>query len=134
LARGIHEAAQHFLRHAELDERRKVWRANRFYRLEPWDRIESERLRLEWEAWVDECHALVILATKAANWLAEEVRRTLNPFFFLEEGKFLVTRGPDFDLSHSTELHEFTTDEKGTMPGAIVERLRERDEDPRSVK
>jgi hypothetical protein len=128
LARTVHEAARYFQRHASLLEEQGRWQADRFYKnLGRWDPTAYEELLGEWNCWVDECHALVVIATKAANWFAEEVRRSLNPLFFLEGGKFLVTHGPDFELSYVTELHEFTPAEKAEMPQAILHRVRDRD-------
>lgn len=134
LARAVHHAASFFLRHAELDDHRRIWRAIEFYKqLTDWDPEARQRLEDQWDEWVEECHILIIQATKAANWFAEEVRRSLNPFFFLEEGKFLISQGPLLDLSFTTELHQFTPEEKVAMPQALIERVRARDRARRPV-
>lgn len=133
LARSVHEAARHFMQHSRLVEHRKVWRADQFYNLDRWDPPAYERLSREWDEWIDECYELLTIATKAANWFAEEVRRNLNPYFFLKEGKFLITKGPQSDLSFSTELHEFTAEEKVAMPKALFERVEASDSRRRPI-
>ena len=36
---------------------------------------------------------------EAANWLADVVRRDVNPMFFAAEGKFLIEGGPFIDFA-----------------------------------
>ena len=132
LARSLHEAASHFLLHAEQSGANDILMADRFYnRLNRWDPPAYELLAAEYDKWEDECHALLILATKAGNWFAEEVRRSINPFFYLLEGKFLVTAGPDETLVYRTSLYEFTADEKREMPESLLTPIRERERERR---
>lgn len=115
LAITCHQAVELFLRHAEKQEGRLY--ARQFYKdLREWDTEKHERLFRKWECWVETCELWLFAATKAANWMADVVRRDINPYFFLTDGKFVVERGPLMDLSWETMLLEFTDDEKASLP------------------
>lgn len=65
---------------------------------------------------------------KAANWLADTVRRDVNPAFFAVAGRFLLTLGPDATLGFETHVFEYTPEEKTAQPAmaeALVQRLQE---------
>ena len=66
----------------------------------------------KYDEWIDKCHHLLKEATKAVNWFADEVRENINPMFFTEQGKFLISEGPFSDMSFRTSLLEFTELEK----------------------
>jgi hypothetical protein len=77
----------------------------------------------EFDMWVEECHHLIIDATKAANWFREVVRRDINPMFFAADGKFVATYpwSVDMGLSHQYLLPEYTQDEKSSLPNSLPE-------------
>ena len=70
-----------------------------------------------WERWSAHMDLLICQATKAANWVAEVVRRDLNPAFFAVSGKFILTV-PD-DLSFVTSAPEYTAAERASLPASI---------------
>jgi hypothetical protein len=61
---------------------------------------------------------LIIEATRAANWFSDIVRRDLNPAFFTDKGRFVVTSG--FINKGDTILLEFTPEEKSAFPEAFL--------------
>lgn len=76
----------------------------------------EEKLWKEHEAWGEEVDALVVEATKAANWVADVVRRDINPMFFATKGKFTITYGPVEDLRTRTILPDYTEEERNGIP------------------
>jgi hypothetical protein len=68
----------------------------------------SERRNL-WEEYLSE---LIIEVVKAANWVADLVRRDINPLFMATDGKFSLIGGPDNKLSFYTSIPEYSIDEK----------------------
>ena len=126
LARALHAAAQHFLLHSSLSPDKESYIAERFYTAVPgWDQQRHQELVNAYDNWVAECHRLIVLATKAANWFADEVRRSINPFFFVKEGKFLITSGPYEGLRYTTALVEFSSEEKVEMPKRLIQTISE---------
>lgn len=65
--------------------------------------------RGRWEGYLGD---LIIEVVKAANWLAELVRRDINPLFMATDGKFSLIWGPDDNLSFHTIAPEYSADEK----------------------
>ena len=70
----------------------------------------------EHEAWGNEVDRLLVEATKTANWMADVVRRDINPMFFAAKGKFTITYGPVEDLRTRTMLPEYNEEERNGMP------------------
>ncbi len=52
------------------------------------------------------------------NWVADVVRREINPMFFATEGKFTVTTGPNMQFQFVTHVLEFTAEEMLGEPHA----------------
>ena len=63
----------------------------------------------KWENYLDE---LTYEVVKAANWLADIIRRDINPLFMATNGKFSIVIGPDDDLMYRTVVPEYSIDEK----------------------
>ena len=59
----------------------------------------------------------MIEATKAANWLADIVRRDINPMFYATKGKFFVIMGPYDMLEFRSYFFEYTEHEKKDLLG-----------------
>lgn len=124
LAIAAHEASRMFMRHAELHDDK--FRAIQFYKIEEWNPKRYRALLSEWEQWTDACYEWVYEATQAANWVADTVRRELNPLFFAKEGKFIVTQGPMMpDASFQTLLLEYSEPEWAMRPQELTRKVEE---------
>lgn len=114
----LHRAAQKFLEHSkkqgDLIYTDKFYKGNGNYN----PRYDAD-LEL-YNQWLDSCDELLKDATKAANWMADIVRRDINPMFFATEGKFLIIEGPFMDLSFRTRLLEFSEEEKQGFPESLL--------------
>ncbi|MBW4465643.1 MAG: HNH endonuclease [Pegethrix bostrychoides GSE-TBD4-15B] len=122
----LHKAARVFQKHCQIKEDSNgnlYYEGVRFYKIPEWDAEKYNRLSEEFNIWVEECHQLVIDATKAANWFREVVRRDINPMFFAADGKFVATYpwSGDMGLSHQYLLPEYTQDEKSSLPDSLPE-------------
>jgi hypothetical protein len=111
----MNTAAQRFLAETETrgDERVEVkYYKQRYYEQDVYDRLVDR-----WEDWNQHMALLITEATKAANWLADVVRRDLNPRFFSVAGKFTLTEPAD--LSYVTHTPEFTDEQKQQLPDGL---------------
>lgn len=111
----IYEAIQTFAEHCESSKTRDgILVEERFYKSRGWieDDNEYQQLFNEYKAWNGKCQNHVIEATKAANWLADVVRRDMNPLFFATKGKFFVIIGPYDMLTFRSYFFEYTDKEK----------------------
>ena len=124
LAIAAHQAARVFMRHSELIDTN--YRAVQFYKIDEWNPDRYHALLSEWENWTDSCYEWVYEATQAANWLADMVRRHLNPMFFAKEGKFLITQGPMMpDADFQTILLEYSEAERASRPDELIRKIEE---------
>jgi len=111
----IYEAIQTFVEHCKPSEAKDgILVEERFYKSRGLieDNDEYQQLFKEYEAWQKKCQDHVIEATKAANWLADIVRRDINPLFFATEGKFFIIMGPYDGLEFRSYFFEYTEKEK----------------------
>jgi hypothetical protein len=111
----IYEAIQTFEEHCEPSKAKdNILVEERFYKSHGWieDHNVYQQLFNEYEAWHGKCEKHVIEATKAANWLADVVRRDVNPLFFATKGKFFVIMGPYAGLTWRSVFLEYTEEEK----------------------
>jgi hypothetical protein len=119
LAFEMHEAIETFCQHCKIYEARDdMLIEERFYKSRGWieDNEEYQSLFKEYEDWKDKCYKHVIEATKAANWLADVVRRDINPLFFATEGKFYVVTGPHTPfMTFRSEFLEYDEKEKNKI-------------------
>jgi hypothetical protein len=121
----LHKAAEVFLKNCKIKEDKNgnlFYEGIQFYKISEWDTERYERLSKEFDDWVDECHQLIINATKAANWFREVVRRDINPMFFAVEGKFIATYpwSGGMGLSHRYLCPEYTQEEKDSLPDSLL--------------
>jgi hypothetical protein len=84
-----------------------AWKRNQWHTEEVFRELANKRDR--WDKYLDE---LVIEVAKAANWLAELVRRDVNPLFMATDGRFSLVWGPDERLTFHTIVPEYSADEK----------------------
>ena len=114
----IYEACQMFAEHCNPSESKEgILVEEKFYRSRGWieDHNEYQQLFKEYETWQKKCENHVIEATKAANWLADVVRRDINPLFFATKGKFFVIMGPYGMLEFRSYFFEYTEEEKSEL-------------------
>jgi hypothetical protein len=123
LVKALHEGAQDFLRHAEVNG--NWYTAIRFYKegmnWNPNYDADLERFN----EWINECYEWVYAATKAANWFSSVVRRDVDPRFLANKGKFLIEEGPFLDGKFRSSVIEFTEQEKKTLPESLFFKSKE---------
>ena len=111
----IYESIQTFAEHCKPSETKdNIEVEEMFYKSRGWieDDKQYHQLFNEYDAWQNRCKGHVIEATKAVNWLADVVRRDLNPLFFATKGKFFVIMGPYDNLAFRSCFFEYTEEEK----------------------
>lgn len=121
----LHNAASVFQKHCQIQDDGNgnlYYDGVQFYKIPEWDTEKYNRLSEEFDAWIEECHQLIIDATKAATWFREVVRRDINPMFFAADGKFIATYAwsGNMGLSHQYLLPEYTQDEKDRLPDSLL--------------
>lgn len=114
LSQAIEDMINKFTEHVSCEEGKLF--EDKFYNIGEWNPKRYDKLFIEYETWGNEVDNLVVEATKAANWVADVVRRDINPMFFATEGKFTITYGPMEDLRTSTVLPEYADEERKGMP------------------
>jgi hypothetical protein len=122
LAFSSNEAINVFLANAKQEH--DEWVGRKDYKEIGWNPDLYEAKFAEWDKWIDDLLGLVRETTKAANWFADVVRRDINPRFFATEGRFLLTEGPNMDLSFTTYMTTYTTEEKQGLPRTFLEKRR----------
>lgn len=121
-------AALTFEEHAVLVQGMTLLRGHQFYR-DAAGTPEARQALDEWGLWRMRCYAWIYEATKAVNWLADVVRRDLNPLFFAAEGKFAVIENHPLSGKRILKL-EYEPDERVAERIARLRELAEKDEPP----
>jgi hypothetical protein len=110
-----------YMKNAESRENYYVedrsWKRNQWHTEEVFRELANKRDR--WDKYLDE---LIIEVVKAANLLAELVRRDINPLFMATDGKFSLVWGPDNHLSFHTSVPEYSVDEKRQLIDSYEEK------------
>ena len=106
--RSLHTAAGKFMENSELLNGR--WCLIRFYKEGGWNSNYEADLQ-RFNHWQRECFETLRTATKAANWFADVVRRDVNPLFFAEKGRFLISDGPFLDGTFECYVPSYTAEE-----------------------
>lgn len=117
---AIHEAIETFLKHSDLDYERKRYKTVKFYR--DYYNDPDNKLLDEYNDWVKKCDDYMYEVAKSVNWVAEVVRRDINPSFFATEGKFLLTYLEG--LIVGTQLLEYTQEEKELLPQKLIDSVK----------
>lgn len=100
---------------------RKIYRdAERFGDYEE----RSERLLKVYEEHVDLVEDLVLELTRAANYICDRVRETLDPSFRLDEGAATATYGPTMELKFITVRPEYRNEERTPVPYPGLEKFK----------
>jgi hypothetical protein len=121
-------AARTFEEHAFSVPKTALLRADQFYR-HAYGKPHAAEVLQEWDAWRKRCYAWVYEATKAANWLADVVRRDVNPMFFAAEGKFAVVETNIESGKRILKLEYETAERKADRP-EILRDLADHDDAP----
>jgi hypothetical protein len=108
----MNAAAQRFWQESEDEGEFRV--EVKYYKKRYYPQAQYDALFARWETWQRDCEFLIIQSAKAANWMADVVRRDLNPAFFSITGKFSLTISDD--LRFRTFLPEFSANEKAVLP------------------
>lgn len=97
---------------------------DRFYKVGDFTQKEYDRRSLIYSEWEEVCDEAMFGVAKAANWFCDMVRSHINPLFFANEGKFILSWSL---LMSGTAINipEFTDYEKSTYPDGLA--LREID-------
>lgn len=114
----LNKAADTFMEHSDL--KGELYFPHKFYKVLS-NNPNYDRDLEKYEDWLEECYVQIKLATKAANWFADVVRKDVNPMFFAEKGKFLIEEGPFEDLSFRVRRLEFNEEEKAKYPDALYD-------------
>jgi hypothetical protein len=93
---------------------------DKFYRIREWNVDLYNKLLDKYNCWTATLDNLLRESTRAANWIAANVRRHLNPMFFALEGKFQITEGAPYAIN---TVYEYTDGEIKALPEAIADRL-----------
>ncbi len=115
LSLNLMMALESFSKHCEPKE--NGWfREVRFYKTRGWN--ENYHTDLDaYHEWIKEQDHFILESTKSANWVAEVVRRELNPSFFAVSGKFA---GPKMRGAFATQVPEYTDEQKRVEPEAVM--------------
>ena len=111
-----------FGKHCEMAE--EGWfREVKFYKGSGWNQNYDADLAA-YKEWLGEHDGFIFEATMSANWVAEVVRRELNPSFFAVPGRFVVTTGPNMEGAFVTRVLEYSDAQKNTEPDAVMAKLK----------
>lgn len=97
--------------YSDSDEEDYMVFTERFYKSNTWNENYHEDLD-EYKYHVDLVEDLTLELTRAANFVIENIRKTISPNFREEEGKLLITMGPYADMSFKTFKVEYNRKEK----------------------
>ncbi len=106
--------------HMEIHQEKEEFRYTRkFYQIEAWDPELYHKLLEKFNYHVALLDDLMVELTRAANYVCEQIRKSILPSFRISKGALLITGGPYFDLSYKTYREEYTqTDISGELyPG-----------------
>ncbi len=88
----------------------------KFYKIRDFDQERYHLLLDKYNYHVDLVEDLTLELTRAGNLLCERIRDSIHPNFREEEGKLLVTTGPDMSLKWQTLLIQYKNGEKTNRP------------------
>ncbi len=121
---AMSQAFEVFSEHSSSDDAGDILKGKKFYQIDEWNPDRYQSLLKDYNNWLDGCANWIFTIAKAANWLADVVRRDINPLFFAEEGKFTLFHGPYMpDAHYKSSLPEYTSEEKALLPGTLEEHI-----------
>ena len=84
-------------------------KADKFYK-EPFPNPAYEEEFQEYDVWENQLRDKFVEFCRAANYFADEVRASINPMFFLENGRFMF----------GNQVYEYSSDDKKTLTSKIT--------------
>ncbi len=113
--RVVSDFQEVFRKHAEADGDSLI--TKKFYRIDgDWDEARSHRIHRQYEFHVDLVQDLFLELSRAANYVCDAVRQTIDPSFRLKEGVATAMSGPHMDLKWRTYRPEYIGDERTATP------------------
>ncbi len=94
------------------DSKGEYYIEDRSYKKRWWPQEIFDELSEKNRCWGEYLDELIIEITKVANWLADIIRKEINPMFMITDGKFSLIWGPDENLSYRIMVPEYSSDEK----------------------
>ncbi|NTX15488.1 hypothetical protein HUA76_32430 [Myxococcus sp. CA056] len=93
------------------------WReTDKFYKSQYHPEQVYQKLLREYEFHVDLVEDLLIEMTRAANYVCDKIRESIEPTYRVKEGALLITRGPYNDLSIRHMRPEYRDNERVPQP------------------
>lgn len=101
-----------YLEHAEINKEGN-FSGIRFYKFfyDKGEPTVSKKVA-EYNEWEENLSISMHEATKSLNLFADMVRKYINPFFYVTEGKFMLSEGPFENLEYKFYIPEFTKKEE----------------------
>jgi len=100
----INDFVCQFRRHADCEPHGEFLRTEKFYKIREWDTETYDRLARQFDFHVDLIHDLTFEMTRAANYVCDSVRESLDRAFRVEQGVLLVQRSAGFmDYTYRAE-------------------------------
>lgn len=119
-SRSLLVAVNIFSEHISDKEEPQNFIGDKFYRITEWNPDLYSELLNKYKCWTDTIDELLRESTRAANWIAANVRRHLNQMFFALEGKFQITEGYPYAIN---TVYEYTDAEIKALPDVLKDRL-----------
>lgn len=88
------------------------YRTKKFYKIPEWDPERYNMLSAKHDFHIDLVQDLGIELTRAANYVCDQVRKSLSPSYRINEGVLLIETGPDFNFKWTTARLEFKTNDQ----------------------
>ena len=98
--------------HLDPEPRGDLLFTKKFYQIQHWDPPLYKRLLAAYEFHVDIVSDLALELTRAANLVCDEVRRHISPAFRIREGRIMVQRGPDMNLTYVDFIPQYSAEER----------------------
>lgn len=113
LLKVFHEYAdEDAINRAEESDEDRTIRTKKFYKIKEWNPELYNQLLERFDYHVSLVEDLVLEMTRAANLVIEKIRIYIYQKYREEEGKLLLTSGPEIDFSWKTFKVEYKTEEK----------------------
>ena len=83
----------------------------KFYKSDRWDPVGYRRLHKQYEQHVGLVENLMVELTRAANYICDEVRNSIQPGYRLEEGRCVIKYGPTNGFEFRRNIPQYTASE-----------------------